>query len=345
MRKIYYKGNQYIERSVPVNATLTPTANTISKFDLDAKMNSTDMTDDDVKEYMEDVAYSPMLVNDSVPIGAIQAFAGVNAPKNWLICDGSAVSRTTYAKLFSVIGTTYGEGDGATTFNLPDLKGRVLTGAGTLNDITYSVGDKKDAGLPNITGGAVTAHSSGVCFLNVVAENTGALYSSGNVTNNGLVAINGTFTGDNQLRIDASRSSSIYGNSTTVQPNATVANYIIKCNDKEVTGGALQDIQAYFWEDGTDNNHWHWRKWSDGKIEAWYYAGSVSLSGGVNDSLGPLPAAIQPFTTPICMHVYGVGNGFVADVHHFWIGAGSVCYVTGTTSGVFAVSLYVVFKN
>lgn len=54
------------------------------------------------------------------PLGAIAAFGGDTAPTGWLICDGSAVSRITYADLFAVIGTKYGSGDGSTTFNLPD---------------------------------------------------------------------------------------------------------------------------------------------------------------------------------------------------------------------------------
>lgn len=65
---------------------------------------------------------------DTFPIGAISEYAGATAPTNWLICDGSAISRTTYADLFNVIGTRYGTGDGSTTFNLPDLRGRVPVG-------------------------------------------------------------------------------------------------------------------------------------------------------------------------------------------------------------------------
>ena len=55
------------------------------------------------------------------PTGVVQAFAGSTTPQGWLLCDGSAVSRTTYAALFAVIGTTYGAGNGSTTFNLPNL--------------------------------------------------------------------------------------------------------------------------------------------------------------------------------------------------------------------------------
>lgn len=61
--------------------------------------------------------------------GIVIPFAGSTAPQGWMLCDGSAVSRTTYAALFAVIGTTYGEGDGETTFNIPNLAGRVVIGS------------------------------------------------------------------------------------------------------------------------------------------------------------------------------------------------------------------------
>jgi len=66
-----------------------------------------------------------------IPVGAASLFFGASAPTGWLFCDGSAVSRTTYAALFTAIGTTYGTGNGTTTFNLPDLRGRIPMGAGT----------------------------------------------------------------------------------------------------------------------------------------------------------------------------------------------------------------------
>lgn len=78
-------------------------------------------------------------------IGQVTAFAGSTAPNGWLLCDGSAVSRTTYAKLFAVIGTTYGTGDGSTTFNVPDLRGRFPLGSGTGTAATataHTLGDR-----------------------------------------------------------------------------------------------------------------------------------------------------------------------------------------------------------
>ncbi len=79
-----------------------------------------------------------------LPSGTVNAFAGSAAPSGWLICDGSAVSRSVYSVLFGVIGTTYGAGDGSTTFNLPDLRGRLPVGyasGGHADVATLGLGD------------------------------------------------------------------------------------------------------------------------------------------------------------------------------------------------------------
>ncbi len=68
-------------------------------------------------------------VQSVVPPGTVVAYAGATAPDGWLLCDGRAVPRPTYAPLFAAISSTYGNGDGSTTFNLPDFRGRFLRGA------------------------------------------------------------------------------------------------------------------------------------------------------------------------------------------------------------------------
>lgn len=78
------------------------------------------------------------------PAGAVMAYAGAAAPSGWLFCDGSLVSRTTYAALFAAIGTLYGAGDGSTTFGLPDFRGDVLVGqaaSGTFATLGASGGE------------------------------------------------------------------------------------------------------------------------------------------------------------------------------------------------------------
>lgn len=63
--------------------------------------------------------------------GTILSTVATSAPTGWLLCDGSAVSRTTYANRYNLVGTTFGAGNGSTTFNLPDLRGRSIIGVGT----------------------------------------------------------------------------------------------------------------------------------------------------------------------------------------------------------------------
>lgn len=87
----------------------------------------------------------------TVKIGTIVQFAGPTAPVGWLMCDGSAVSRVTYKSLFEVIGTTYGAGDGSTTFNLPDLRqrfplGKASSGTGAALGATGGAIDHVHAG-------------------------------------------------------------------------------------------------------------------------------------------------------------------------------------------------------
>ena len=78
--------------------------------------------------------------NSITPTGVLLPFAGSSAPSGFLFCDGSAISRSTYAALFAVISTTYGAGDGSTTFNVPNTQGVFLRGAGSqvISSVTYS---------------------------------------------------------------------------------------------------------------------------------------------------------------------------------------------------------------
>lgn len=83
---------------------------------------------------------------DTLPVGSIMPYSKATAPENWLACDGSAVSRTDYSELFSAIGTIFGAGDGSTTFNLPNLKGRTIVGLDAsdtdFNTIGKTLGEK-----------------------------------------------------------------------------------------------------------------------------------------------------------------------------------------------------------
>ena len=112
-----------------------------------------------------------------MPTGSIIPFAGKTAPEGWLFCQGQAVSRTTYAQLFAVIGTTYGSGDGSTTFNVPDLRGRVAVGAEASDaNLGAAIGEKKHC----LSVAELPTHSHGynAYQFSAKAEN-GALQSTG----------------------------------------------------------------------------------------------------------------------------------------------------------------------
>lgn len=113
----------------------------------------------------------PAGAGEGTPPGALLAYAGGTAPAGWLIADGSEISRATYPALFEAIATTYGGGDGSTTFNLPDLRGRIPVGVGTnaaVNALGNSDGASETERQPSHTH-SVPAHSHGLGSLAVAA--------------------------------------------------------------------------------------------------------------------------------------------------------------------------------
>ena len=97
---------------------------------------------------------------DSIPVGSVMPYAGSTNPTNWLFCAGQAISRSTYAALFTIIGTTYGVGDGSTTFNIPDLRGRLVAGqddmGGTSANRLTGLSGGVDGDVLGASGGAET---------------------------------------------------------------------------------------------------------------------------------------------------------------------------------------------
>ena len=146
------------------------------------------------------------LIPASVPTGMILPFLGTSVPEGYLLCNGSNVSRTTYANLFSVIGTRCGAGDGSTTFTLPNLHRRFAEFSTTLSEIGKTV----EAGLPNISG---TLGLQGCESQRNVATGCFSSEATGRVDN-------GFSNGSDYLNLagfSSQRSSSVYGKSSSVQ--------------------------------------------------------------------------------------------------------------------------------
>ena len=150
----------------------------------------------------------PSVVSVDIPVGSIIYSASSTPPEGYLVCNGAAVGRTTYPDLFGVIGTIYGAGDGSTTFNLPNLVGRVAQGGA-------SPGQYLEAGLPNITG--VVTGLRRMDTLHVGAS--GALYWAVSTESSKTQTVSDSNI-DADIALNAAMSNAIYGRSSTVQPPA-----------------------------------------------------------------------------------------------------------------------------
>lgn len=120
-----------------------------------------------LKEHNEDGTHITTIANlNFVPIGAILNWSTATAPTGWILCEGQQVSRLTYKGLFDVIGTTFGAGDGSTTFNVPDFRGRfalskAAAGTGSVLASTGGALDHTHSGGTTSSDGAATTSSDG----------------------------------------------------------------------------------------------------------------------------------------------------------------------------------------
>jgi len=173
------------------------------------KTQSVDVSSPSATKYPSEAAIVSYAENRFVPIGAIilHVKSNISSSTGWLLCNGQAVNRTTYADLFAIIGTNFGAGDGSTTFNLPDYRGCFFRGWGGAS--AANIYTKQAEGLPNITGrfGADDG---------VKTTGSGAFYNTNTQFNYDASSTPDTRGG--YVGFDASRSNSIYGNSSHVTP-------------------------------------------------------------------------------------------------------------------------------
>lgn len=181
--------------------------------------------------------------SSSTPPGIMMGYGGTSAPAGYLICDGTAISRSTYSGLFAAIGTVWGVGDGTTTFNLPNPQGRTLIGAGTYTDpvsgsITRNVAQVLGAAEHLLTSNEMPNHTH-IDFghnHSIYGGGTGGVIGYGGVGANSPAGISGAGTGyyntgnGTQLISTATAAISSTGGSVVhnnMQPSLGI-NYIIK---------------------------------------------------------------------------------------------------------------------
>jgi microcystin-dependent protein len=178
-----------------------------------------------------------------IPTGTVNAYAGSTAPTDWLLCFGQAVSRSTYSALFAVVSTTYGVGDGTTTFNLPDLRGRGIAGADNMGGT--------DAGRLSLANTLGTSGGSETVTLTAAQSGVPAHSHANTVTNNTV----STGAGSPHTHIQDAHAHEIHRSNsaaTSVAPDAS-AHYRIQVN----TGAALTNTQGNVATNQNESAHTH----------------------------------------------------------------------------------------
>lgn len=163
-----------------------------------------------------------------VPSGTIVDYGGATAPSGWLLCYGQAVSRTAYALLFAAIGTAHGAGDGSTTFNLPDHRGRVTAGKDNMGG---SAANRLTSGASGITGTTLGAVGGTETHTLTTAQLASHLHSpvSGSGVSTFGVASGGTGFGSGDGSLGACTTSSTGSGSAHQNAQPTIVqNKIIK---------------------------------------------------------------------------------------------------------------------
>lgn len=130
-------------------------------------------------------------LNLAVPAGTVIMYGSNTAPNGYIACNGAAISRTTYASLFNVIGTTFGAGNGSTTFNLPDFNNRFAYGSNGSN-----LGSKGGEATHTLTINEMPSHTHTMNTLNVTAYDK--TYKSGSLAQGTLSPVQSSATGGNQ---------------------------------------------------------------------------------------------------------------------------------------------------
>lgn len=171
---------------------------------------------------------------DSIPIGSIIPFSGTSIPTGYMLCDGTAISRTVFAKLFSIIGTMYGTGDGSTTFNIPNLKGKVPVGQDT-NDTDFdNLGE---------TGGSkyLQAHTH---TSTKYWGQAGSVYGY----KDAITYFDNKSSDTTTVEVGNVKSNVTTGNSGNLQPYLTI-NYIIKVEQAQILDENIAQLTGEYVQD------------------------------------------------------------------------------------------------
>ena len=248
-------------------------------------------------------------VTDTLPVGTIIPYAGSQIPSNYMKCEGQELSRIEYDILFSAIGTNYGAGDGTTTFNLPNLKGRVITGIDS-NDTDFdTLGETGGEKTHTLTIQEIPSHSHQFLFDQTAGSNIDAVKTGGS----SAWQMNTTSRGGDQPH-------------NIMQPYI-VLNYVIKVLDAPATGirsetlpvGTVIDYEG-------DNIPVGWEEIEETVLRKELTA-DASGNAGINwQNLGNLYLDLTPGTWYVKANAYFITTGV-------GVGYNKSCLSTNSTGG------------
>ena len=231
--------------------------------------------------------------SDNFPIGSIIAYGGTELPNNWLICDGSEVSRTAYKDLFDNIGTAYGEGDGSTTFNLPDMRGKVgigLDSADTYFDTLGKSGGNKFhshnykigwygyfSAVANIDGQALATYdyqkskwnyggSSITNMVNSTSVNANLAQGANSITSVGRQASEAGTSDNNNLQPYSTVNYIIKASSGSAFINTKQAQVINNLTNTSITDALSANMGKTLNDRITSSTNAYWIGWSHTKV-------------------------------------------------------------------------------
>ncbi|MBE6159928.1 MAG: hypothetical protein E7157_02650 [Lactobacillales bacterium] len=237
---------------------------------------------------------------DNTPIGTILIYSGKTIPSGYLECNGQAVSRTTYSKLYSVIGTTYGSGDGSTTFNLPNLSGRVAVGKGTGTD-TNSTSKTFTQGLK----GGEYSHALSVAEL---PSHTHTYTGSANTVGNNSASMTASFAG-NTVTVSTDP-----GHTHSVTNRLGGGDFTVASGTGSGISGIPMNKPGWAYDSiKFSSAHWfmgiYYFDWAGDHRHYFYFSGSVSINYSHNHGIPTLTGSnsstgsgskhnnIQPYVT------------------------------------------------